>query len=235
MDAANRLRLSFAEALGRRVAADPALDAFVDALSGVECLEHRGPVAPVPDHAGGHLARGLEGLACETPLAAAVASFAADAEWYCLLEGAEIDPVLVEGMLVGRPKLPQGAGLRFGLFLIAPGVYYPLHQHAAHEVYFVASGGLEIQHGTSGTPFALGPGEHSVTPVNRVHALRTGETPCLLLYVWAGKTESPSWWWAEDDAGWHRTRWDRAETGRWYRTAREPVTAAVLRQAGEIG
>ena len=225
--------MRFIDALHQRGTDDPELETFASALSNVECLEPTDAVGSAPGHARGHLAKGIDGLACDPPLAEAIAAFAAGADWYCLLEGAELDQVLIDGMLVSRPRLPPGAGLYLGLFLIGPGVHYPLHQHEAQEVYFVASGSLDIQHGTAGAPFRLGPGDYSVTPVNRVHALRTAEEPCLILYTWTGEIGSPSWWWAEDDHGWHRTRWDRAETGRWYRTATEPVTRAVLREAGE--
>ncbi|MEM1161174.1 MAG: dimethylsulfonioproprionate lyase family protein, partial [Pseudomonadota bacterium] len=123
---------------------------------------------------------------------------------------------------------------RLGLFLLAPGLHYPIHQHEAIEVYYCASGNLELQHGTKGAPFTLEPGMFSVTPSNRLHALTTGAAPCLLIYAWCGNVTAPAWWWEEEaDGTWSRVKWVRRDDGRWVIAAREPVNAAILAEAGE--
>ena len=230
-----RLCANLTATLRRRAQIDAALGEFAAATAAARCL------SPAPTTGGRiteaarpHLAAALDGLGCDADLADAVRAFAPSVDWYRILEGAAVDANLVEGMLVGRPELPADANLRLGLFLIAPHVHYPLHQHRAREVYFVLSGDLKIQHGRYQQPFVLAAPDYAITPSNRLHALRTGERPCLVAYVWTGELTAPAWWWAEDACGWHRTRWDRAEDGRWFRLATEPVTAEMLSEAGEI-
>lgn len=231
---AEAFRASFFAMLRRRAGDDPALAAFAAGLADTRCLPGRpGAGGYVPGGARPHLDRVLAPPDCDPALARAIRDFAPTVNWYRILEGAEVDPALVDGLLVGRPELPADAAIRLGLFLIAPGVYYPLHQHAALEVYFVVSGRIEIEHGLERKGRWFGPGEHSVTPCYRVHALRTGDAPCLIAYVWTGNLAAPAWWWARDESGWHRTRWERAASGRWSRAATEPVTAATLAEAGE--
>jgi mannose-6-phosphate isomerase-like protein (cupin superfamily) len=88
-----------------------------------------------------------------------------------------------------------------GFFLLAPGLHYPLHTHAAQEIYFVISGDIKIQHGIEGSPFDICAGHQSYTPSNQLHSLKTGDAPVLVLYIWMGEVDSPNLIWEQDDSG----------------------------------
>ena len=120
--------------------------------------------------------------------------------------------------------------LHVGLFLLAPHTNYPLHSHTAPEVYYCVSGKITLQHGVDGEPLVLVPGEHSVTPSERVHALRTGDEPALLIYVWLLKADSENWWWAQEpDGSWVRSAWQWQSDGRWVRIGCEALSAETMR------
>jgi quercetin dioxygenase-like cupin family protein len=183
-----------------------------------------------------HLAPALAAAAGEPGLLAATRAVADAVNWYQIYRGEGVDPGLAEGMLAGQIAGQVGIlasdTLRSGLFLLAPGLHYPLHTHGAAEIYYCLSGRLTVQHGTEGTPFELHPGDCSVTPANRLHSLDTGEAPVLLLYVWIGDIDAPNWWWERrPGGGWRRVNWSRTPDGSWARIRAEPVTEAHLRQA----
>ena len=75
---------------------------------------------------------------------------------------------LVEGLMVGRPEPAPNCPSRVGLLLIAPGVHYPLHTHAADEVYYVVSGEIGIRHGTANEPLRISAPGYRITPPSRV-------------------------------------------------------------------
>src|SRR3546814_5778917 len=70
-------------------------------------------------------------------------------------------------LVVGQAGLVPNAAFRAGLFLLGPGIHYPLHTHAAAEVYYALSGRLTLAHGPGGAPFGLNAGSYSVTPPGR--------------------------------------------------------------------
>lgn len=74
---------------------------------------------------------------------------------------------------------------RFGFYLQAPHCLYPLHSHAAEELYLVLSGAPEwrLEGGQSFVPSAPGLVHH--LPWQR-HEMRTRQTPLLALWVWLG-------------------------------------------------
>ena len=163
--------------------------------------------------------------------------------WYQVFDSAGdgdgLPPGLAEGMvaaqLAGRSGLIETDRVTCGLFLLAPGIHYPLHQHSALEIYYLCAGALTLQHGRSGQPFTLAPGEWSVTPSHRLHALQTHDDPCLLAFIWTGDLGGANWWWEEDaDGSWQRVAWERGADGSWRRTRREAVSDAVLAEAGEL-
>lgn len=229
---ANAFRRSFIASLQNRVADDDGLAPLIAALGGTNCLEE---TAAAPCVAQDRLDAMLDNMRTDPDLAQTIRRFAPFAGWYRMLEEAPVDPVLAEGLVVGRPELPPDAPARIGLFLLGPNVHYPLHQHAALEVYFAVAGEMQLQHRTTGPAFRLAAGQHSVTPVNRVHSLTTGDSPCLLAYAWTGDLAAPGWWWDRAaDGNWQRTRWDRRDDGRWIRQDTQPVTPDIWTQAGEI-
>ncbi len=75
--------------------------------------------------------------------------------------------------------------LRFGLYLQAPGVFYPPHDHEAEEFYYVLAGDAEWQR--NGQAFASRPPGALIhhAPRDR-HAMKTGNGPLLAMWMWTG-------------------------------------------------
>ena len=150
-----------------------------------------------------------------------------------ILQGADVDAGLKFGLVAAAAGFAASTNTRLGLFLISPHVHYPLHQHAALEIYAVVSGNITLQHGRHGKPCRLDPGEFSITPRNRLHSLTTGATPCLIVYAWTDQITCPSYWWEQDGAEWYRVAWQRDDNGVWRPDAREIVSDSVMREAAE--
>jgi len=195
------------------------------------------PARPIPNQRRDEtLNQALSGIACRSELDAAVSAAADDVAWYRMLEDAPVDESLGRGLVVGQIGRAVSTPLLLGLFLLSPRLSYPLHQHGALEIYAPVSGTLRVRHGLAGTSFDVPPGGWSITPAHRLHALETGENPCLLIYAWIDDIGAPGYWWDRNDAGnWRRARWNRREDGRWMPGAAEPVDDTILREAGEIG
>jgi quercetin dioxygenase-like cupin family protein len=224
--------------LGRRAAAEPGLAAFAAALEKVECGQARFERPTPLDHATlAYLAPAMAAMEGVAGVLAAVRAVAPAVNWYQIYQGAGVDPALAEGMLAaqiaGMSGIVESGATRAGLFLLAPGIHYPLHTHGANEVYYCLSGSLTLQHGLGGAPFELTPGKLSNTPPHRLHSLTTGKRPVLMLYAWIGEVDSPNWWWEQDgNGGWTRARWSRNPDGSWAKTGAEPVTDAHRAEAG---
>lgn len=218
----------------------PALAQFIAELDALDCTQTQSlPPLPTPPTVTAHLEPALKGLACAPELAGAVRLLAESVRWYQIFEGEGIEPSLavglVAGQLAGQVGLVGSKTIRTGLFLLAPHLHYPLHQHGALELYYVVSGRLTLHYGTTAAPFDVEPGRFSVTPSNVVHALTTHDAPCLVIYAWIGEVESPNWWWVPGEAGgWERVCWERQADAKWLQTRREPVSPAVLEEAGEV-
>ena len=173
-----------------------------------------------------------------SPLASALGPFMDSLDWYQIFEGDDIPPRLASGLMAaqiigGRGPLKSGE-LLFGMFLLAPHVTYPLHQHAALEIYCVLSGSVAIRHGRAKPAMHIGPGGHSITPPHQVHELRTGDEPCLITYAWTGDMTGENWWWEQsDDGSWHRNCWRRQPDASWAQAGSEPLSDAELDRAGD--
>ena len=162
-------------------------------------------------------------------------------DWYQIFDGPGIEKNLAEGLyaaqIIGKRGLIKSPNLLMGLFLLAPGIYYPLHQHDTLEIYYVYSGNIKIQYGREKEPFQVNPGEFSITPNNQVHSLQTGVDACLISYIWipgGGDLLSPNWWWEEQaDSSWDRICWERKADSSWEATGRQKLTAEIASQAGD--
>lgn len=78
--------------------------------------------------------------------------------------------------------------LRFGAFMIAPETVYPLHAHAAEELYIVIGGAGRWW--IADAPYSpRRAGEVVHIPSWTPHAIRTGEDPLLTLWVWMGDVD----------------------------------------------
>jgi len=232
-------RNCFTAELRACVKQEPVLSKFISELEAIDCSSTREfGSEPLPVAVTKYLETAIDQINCSHPLAVSIGQLAASIKWYQIFQGEGIEPTLSEGLVAGQVAGQVGifdaSSIRTGLFLLAPGIHYPLHQHGAHEIYFVVSGQLVLQHLRTGTPFAVKPGQFSVTPPHHVHALTVNQNPCLLIYAWIGEVEAPNWWWEQDDAGsWSRICWIRRPDARWVRTTSEPISEEILKEAGE--
>lgn len=159
-------------------------------------------------------------------------------QWYQIFQGDGPKPAFADGLLgaqvAGNAGVFTSPDIRCGLFLVAPGLRYPSHTHAACEVYLCLSGELEITHGIDRDAFTLRPGDYSVTPSNTVHSLSTKARPALLVFVWIGEVDAPNWIWERDaTGGWTRSQWVRQPNASWSKAATEPVSPEALRFASQ--
>lgn len=99
-------------------------------------------------------------------------------------------PAVIKGRnayaeLIGPEGPFLSAKCRFGFYLQAPDCLYPPHSHAAEELYLLLDGSAEWQL-DDGRPFV--PQDCSLVhhlPWQK-HAMRTGASPLLALWVWLG-------------------------------------------------
>ncbi|MEQ9257476.1 MAG: dimethylsulfonioproprionate lyase family protein [Roseovarius sp.] len=223
--------------IAARAQGDDRLIPFVEALRAIDPARQRYGAAAALDHPTmAHLPEAL-GAAHGSALAAAAADVARVLRWYQVFQsGGETPASLVDGMLAaqvaGNIGMVESETLRCGLFLLAPGLHYPLHTHGASEIYYGLSGELELAYGLGEGGFALGPGALSVTPSHRIHSLTTGAAPVLLIYLWIGDLDAPNWWWRQGaDGAWARAKWVRMPDASWRRESEEAVTEAVMAEA----
>ena len=87
--------------------------------------------------------------------------------------------------ILGPSGIDKTDRLRFGLYLQAPDVFYPAHDHEAEEFYYVLSGDAEWQKNDG--VFAEQPPGTLVhhAPRDR-HAMRTRAKPLLAMWIWTG-------------------------------------------------
>ena len=91
---------------------------------------------------------------------------------------------------------PEGAfpaeDLRFGAFMISPETVYPLHAHAAEELYIVIGGSGRWW--IDDAPYSpRQPGDVVHIPSWTPHAIRTDAEPVLTLWVWMGDVSFESY------------------------------------------
>ena len=72
-----------------------------------------------------------------------------------------------------------------GFLLLGPSTFYPSHHHAAEELYVPLSGIAAWQRGDT-VWREHGPGTPILHRSGEPHAMRTGGSPLLALYVWRG-------------------------------------------------
>ncbi len=81
---------------------------------------------------------------------------------------------------------------RFGLLLQDSGTYYPKHQHAAEELYFILSGTAKWTV-DNGDPELKGADTFIHHKPNQPHAILTQTKPLLTMWGWAGDITSSSY------------------------------------------
>jgi len=173
-----------------------------------------------------------------TPAATALRPCLDRVDWYQIFDGDDIPgnlaTGLVAGQIIGGRGLLTSGDLYLGLFLLAPHVTYPLHQHASLEIYHVLSGVVSIRHGRAKPAQRIQAGGHSVTPPHQVHELQTDDEACLIAYIWTGDLTGENWWWEEQpDGSWDRVCWQRQADSSWKVTHREPLSPAEIARSGD--
>ena len=94
--------------------------------------------------------------------------------------------------IVGPDGFAASDSLRFGLYVQAPESFYPPHNHAAEEFYYVLSGTARWQKGEEA--LSLKPPGSCIrhAPWQR-HAMETMAEPLLALWVWTGDLDMASY------------------------------------------
>lgn len=233
-DARHRFTAALAEELDARARDDAGLLSFLGPIrdglrDGFDDQPEAEPTPPPGDFA--HV---WDAYAGPEGLRAPIAELVGQLRWRPVVNAhPEVDPALQQGMHAAHTHGALGVlgtpHLRAGFFVLSPNIHYPLHTHVATELYFCLSGTLSLQHGVDGDPFPVRPGDYSITPTERTHALRTGEEPVLLIFAWVGEFAAPIYWWEPDQTGaWRRARWERSPAGVWERGEKTPVSPALL-------
>lgn len=157
--------------------------------------------APGPDHpvVAQHLAPALAALHTSHPaLAAAIADAAPLLHWaaYDAYPRDEIGAAFADGhafaSLLGEAAPIPAQDFDLGLFLIAPGLLYRDHAHAAPELYAPLTGPHGWRFGP-GRPLVLKPAHQPVWNLpERPHLTKVGALPFLCLFAWTREVNSPA-------------------------------------------
>jgi quercetin dioxygenase-like cupin family protein len=213
------------------------IERLIGDLRAVSCQPGSPPAHDPPATVSRHLPS-LVAAMPPTPAAMALHPFLDHVSWYQIFDGEQVPDDLATGLMAGQiiggRGLLASRDLYLGLFLLAPHLTYPLHQHAALEIYCVLSGSVWIRHGRDKPAQRIPAGGHSLTPPHQVHELRTTDEACLIAYVWTGDLTGENWWWEEQtDGSWHRVCWQRQADSSWKIAHREPLSAAEINRAGD--
>jgi hypothetical protein len=146
----------------------------------------------LPELAGGAASIGAASCgaaSCGADLVAAVCRMAPLLDWRQTYSTADVDAAFLQNYgwseIVGLVGPIQSERIACGFLILGPSTIYPSHHHAAEELYVPLSGTAAWQQGdmvwrehAPGTPIH----HRSLEP----HAMRTGGSPLLALYVWRG-------------------------------------------------
>lgn len=120
-------------------------------------------------------------------LVVSVCRAAPSLEWRQTYTARELDASFLDNYgwseIVGAKGPVVCERLACGFLMLGPATHYPRHRHEAEEIYVPLSGTAEWQQGDS--PWCRRP---PGTPIhharNEPHAMRTGASPLLALYLW---------------------------------------------------
>ena len=136
----------------------------------------------LPELAGG-------AIPCGAHLVAAVCRAAPLLDWRQTYTAADLDPAFLDNYgwseIVGSVGPIKSERIACGFLILGPSTYYPSHRHTAEELYVPLSGTAAWQQGDAAWQ-EQAPG----TPIHHrseePHAMRTGTSPLLALYIWRG-------------------------------------------------
>ncbi|WP_426037721.1 dimethylsulfonioproprionate lyase family protein [Cypionkella sp. TWP1-2-1b2] len=114
---------------------------------------------------------------------------AADLSWRQTYGAGDFGAAFLRGYgwseFIGLRGPVPSARIACGVLLLAPGISYPSHAHAAEEVYLPISGVAEWQMGV-GAFVQVPVGQAIHHPSWTPHAMRSGDQPLAALYLWRG-------------------------------------------------
>jgi quercetin dioxygenase-like cupin family protein len=84
--------------------------------------------------------------------------------------------------------------MAMGLFVIGPQVYYPIHAHAAEELYLLLAGTVSFRINPEDEWQAKRAGDLVLHRSQEPHEMRTQRAASLALYIWRGEIFQPSWY-----------------------------------------
>jgi Dimethlysulfonioproprionate lyase len=155
------------------------------------------PVEPHMQSACSHLAVAVE-LVQDRKLAESIDAASSLLQWtqYDAYPRAEVGEAFADGhafaSIIGEDAFYQAEDFDLGLFIIAPGIFYPDHHHAAPELYLPLTGphawrflpGQEFEWLNANVPVWNEPWAP--------HATRTGTAPFLSIYCWTRDVNLPA-------------------------------------------
>ncbi|MGL4236134.1 MAG: dimethylsulfonioproprionate lyase family protein [Tabrizicola sp.] len=173
-----------------------------------------GPEHPVPTQTNAVVDRwlspALQALADRPAVSQAIAAAADQLQWitYDLYPRAEIGEAFATGhayaSIMGREAPFAADDFDLGIFLIAPGVLYRDHRHAAPELYAPLTGPHGWRFGV-GRPLMVKPAHKPVwNPPFQPHLTKVGRLPFLGFFVWTGDVNETAQVLPSDD-------WDKVE------------------------
>lgn len=144
--------------------------------AGLPCLEHLAAIAPEDETALARLTHCLienrHGL-----------------RWGQTYSAADFGPKFLRNYgwteIFGTRGHFRNAGMAGGFLVLGPDIEYPDHRHVAEEIYLPLTGGTEWRAGGSAYKMREA-GAIVHHPSNVSHAMRTGASPLLALYLWRG-------------------------------------------------
>ncbi|MDL5155905.1 dimethylsulfonioproprionate lyase family protein [Actinomycetospora termitidis] len=180
--AVDALTARFVAALGRRGAMAELM--AVASLGGAPQLVDTAPDLPVLAHLEDALAR--VGEEVDEQLRDALAVVTKRAAWTRTASYAD-DEALFAGY--AHAPLRTDDDVVLGLVVLGPDVHYRAHHHPAEE-YYLPLGTIGWDHGEEWVDEPAGELVHHAPW--QPHAMRTGERPVLLAYLWFDEVDTPS-------------------------------------------
>lgn len=87
--------------------------------------------------------------------------------------------------------------LILGLFIMGPGLTYPLHAHPAEAFYLVLSGRPAFKVGAAAPHRDVADREVVWHPADIPHSILSGTEPLFAIFRWRGNISAPSWYAAD--------------------------------------
>lgn len=109
--------------------------------------------------------------------------------WHQTYSAEDLDPAFLSNygwseILGGNGPL-ESERMACGFLILGPSTHYPRHRHEAEEMYLPLSGTAAWQQG-DGVWRERTPGTSIHHAADEPHAMRTGHSPLLALYLWRG-------------------------------------------------